>query len=560
MHLDLTPDGNNFLIEYETRDADKLSFVGGLRRSGSFFVADKSLAIAFQLRELFGDKMTLSPRVEEWSVEQWNRYDLGADEIISDAAFYHQREGAAFLRQINRGLLSHSPGTGKTLTTLLALKEVGKGDLPALVICPNSLKLTWKKEIEKWNSDLRTVVLEGTISKKEKLLAQDADVFIINYEALATFSIVGKYGSLKVEGKSSALNEKGFVTIICDEAHRIINPKSKQSRCVKELSRGKQVKNRWLLTGTPVSNKPDDFWSLLNFMDPFVWTSKSKFIDMFCETRHAFWGGLEIIGVRTDRKDLMSRIVNLYMHHVNKEDVLPDLPEKVHTYRYIEMKPKQKKQYEALKKDMITQTEDGNYIITTDPLTCLARLSQASDATLEMLPTDDGRGEVVLETPSNKVDTILEIAAEMGGESFVVVAPSKKLIYLCAEALRKKGYKLGLFTGDQDIEERQYNIEVFQEGHIQIIMGTIGAIKEGVTLTAASTLVFLNSGWSNIDYTQCENRVHRIGSKGNRVNIINVISTGSVQEAQIAALGKKDKFLQELLGSKQRCAEFVMGE
>jgi len=551
MHLDLTTDGEQLLVKYEPREADLLGLVQGLKRHGNYFVAKKSLAIPLQLRALFNDKMTCSEKVNQWGFSERSIRERRGIETVRPEFLQHQKVGAGWLASIKNGLIAHDPGTGKTATAILALNEVKQ--FPCLVICPNSIKRTWKYELEKWAPDLKVAVVDGTAAQRKKILQSDAQVFITNYESLPTLSHVGRFGSLKIETKNSALNEIPWKVIICDEAHRIINPRAKQTRCVKELARMKSVEYRWALTGTPLSNKPDDFWSILNFLEPDVWVSKVKFLDMFCQMTYNTWGGSEVVGLRPERKQLMADITNLYMDYVNKEDVLPDLPEKTFSTRFVEMKPKQKKQYKALVDDMLIKTEDGSYIIATSPLACLGRLSQAASATLEV----DEEGEVILQNPSCKIDALVELAEEMGGQQFVGVASSKKLIYLAAEKLKKEGYQVLLFTGDQDLEERQHNIEMFQAGHAQIILGTIGAIKEGVTLTAASTLVFINNTWSNVEYKQAQDRVHRIGSTGDRVNIIHLVAQDTVEERQTAALARKDGFLQDLLDSSKLAAELI---
>lgn len=548
MRLDLTSGDTELLLEYTPRESEELKLVGGLRRRGNFFVAQKSLSICLQLRELFGDKLEVSEKVRKWALDERNKRKLGTTPSVR-RLLQHQIDGSEWIVNVRNALIAHEPGTGKTLTALRTIDQVKA--FPVLVICPNTLKHTWKKECEKWYPDLKVTIIEGTVKKKRDILSSDAQIFIVNYEALPTLSHVGRFGSEPVDTKHGELNGIPWGAIICDEAHRIINPKAKQTRCVKELARMSSVQYRIALTGTPLSNSPADFWSILNFLEPDVWTSKSKFLDMFCEIRFNMWGGTEVVGLKKNRKDLMRNITDLYMHFVAKMDVLDDLPEKTFSTRYIQMKPKQAKQYKSLVEDMLVET-DGGYVIATSPLACLSRLSQAASATLTL--EDD---EVFLEAPSCKIEALLEFVDEMGDEPFVAVASSKKLINICAMELRKKGHKVLLITGDQDTDERQHNIEQFQAGNCKIMLMTIAAGKEGITLTAASTLVFLQTGWSNVDYLQTQDRVHRIGQKGDRVNIIHMITEGTVEERQVEVLQKKDEFLQELLNSKKSVANLL---
>lgn len=549
MYLDLTEDGSEFLIKYTPREADLLSLVGGLRRSGDSFISEKSLAMVLQLKALCGGKLDYSEGIRQWGInERKNRKDR-ATNTISGRFLQHQIRGSNWLINAENAILAYPAGTGKTATAIRSLCEVDS--FPALVVCPNTLKRTWKNEFEKWAPHLNVIALEGTASKRKKDLSLDADVYIINYESLASLSYVGRYGSLPVDRKNSALNEKNFKVIIVDECQRIINAKAKGTRCVKELARSESIKYRWALSATPIRDTPADFWSLLNYFEPSIWTSKSKFIDMFCQTSISFWGGLDIVGIKPHRRELFDEIVDLYLDFVVKEDVLPDLPPKTYSTRYIPLAGKQLKQYKAMLDDMIIKTDEGEYIIATSPLTASARLSQAAAATLEVI--DD---EVILRTPSCKIDAVIELAEEMGGQPFVGFASSKKLINLCADKLRKLDYKVVLITGDQSTQEREYNIQAFQEGRANILLMT-SAGSEGITLTAASTLVFIQLPWSNVLYSQVSDRVHRIGSVGDRVNIINLVSENTMEEKIIKALDDRDEHLSNLLKSQKELYRWI---
>lgn len=550
MEIDFTSDGEELLIKYTPREADVLGLVGGLRRLGDFFTSSKNMSVLLQLQELFNGNITYSERLIEWGINERKKRERqpGTDETLR-GFLQHQIDGSNWLTNAENAILCFPAGTGKTATALRAV-DVSR-PFPCLVICPNTLKRTWKAECEKWSPDLRVTILEGTAAQRKKALKTDADIYVVNYESLPSLSHIGRYGSLPVETKNSALNEIPWKAIIVDECQRIVNAKAKSTRCVKELSRGKSVQYRWALSATPIRATPADFWSLMNFFEPTVWTSRSKFIDMFCETKNNFWGGLELIGIRKDRKELFDKIIDLYMMTVVKEDVLPDLPPIVYSTRYVPLAGKQLKQYKQMLDDMIIKTDEGEYIIATSPLTASARLSQAAAATLEV-----NEDEVILRTPSCKIDAVVELAEEMADEQFVGFASSKKLVNLCADKLRSLGYKVVLITGDQDTIERQYNIESFQAGRAQILLMT-EAGSEGVTLTAASTLVFIQLPWSYVTYYQASQRVHRIGSKGNRVQIINLVSENTIEEKMIEALDRKDGHLSDLLKSKKEMSKWL---
>ena len=142
MYLDLTEDGSEFLIKYTPRDC---------------FVSEKSLAIAYQLRALFGDKLTYSEEVKTWAFAEREKRDNRAITTVSGPLYPHQERGAEWLYKVRSGLLAYDCGTGKSAACLRALDKLKEEAFPALLICPATLKRTWSTECEKWYPQLKVL-------------------------------------------------------------------------------------------------------------------------------------------------------------------------------------------------------------------------------------------------------------------------------------------------------------------------------------------------------------------------------------------------------------------
>src|SRR3990167_8313195 len=153
--------------------------------------------------------------------------------------FEFQKKGTKFLKEMPNVLLADQPGLGKTIQTIAAFEK----ELPKiLVLCPNSLKYTWKTEIEKWEKDQQPNVIDGFPMDRVKQWRENKKWTIANYELLL---------------RDWSYIHKEWDVIVCDEATRISNPGAKTTKALKKL----QAKRRIALTGTPISNRPDDIWS-----------------------------------------------------------------------------------------------------------------------------------------------------------------------------------------------------------------------------------------------------------------------------------------------------------
>lgn len=470
-----------------------------------------------------------------------------------------QRSGVAFLVKSRRALLADPPGTGKTaqlIRTLQVLQEMGENPFPALVVCPNSLKAsTWSREIDKWAPEITQQVIDGNATQRRKQLASGAQVSILNWEAVRLHSKLAPYGTVSMTEKEKAskeLNELGLRTVIADEAHKMGEPSTAQTRAVWAVMH--QAEFRYVATGTPVNRDIGSLWSLLHGIEPVWFPAKTKYLDYFAETSTNHFGGFEVHGIKPTTQEQFFKIVDPLMRRIPKEAALPHLPPVLPVQiRHTVMGAKQRKAYDEMERDMIAQLND--LLVAPNPLSQLIRLNQFASAHAEV--TDEG--QMRLSLPSVKVDDLVDLLDEMGDEEpLVVAAVSRQLIELAAEKLTKLKISFGLITGSQSQYERDQAVQRFQNGSIRVIMLTLGAGAEGLTLTRSRTMLFMQESYSEIQNAQARDRVHRIGSeRHDAIRIIKQITPGTVEERREELLAAKQMRMEEVVRDRETLAKLL---
>lgn len=470
-----------------------------------------------------------------------------------------QRSGVAFLVKGRRVLLADPPGTGKTaqlIRTLQVLQELGENPFPALVVCPNSLKLsTWSRELSTWAPEITTQVIDGNATKRRKQLESGAQVMIINWEAVRLHSRIAGYGTIALTDKEKEpkeLNKLGLRTVICDEAHKGKDPNAVQTRAVWALCH--QAEFVYYATGTPTADNIGDLWSLGHGMEPTWFPAKTKYLDRYAVTSLNPFGGLEVHGIKDTTKEEFFRIVDPLMRRIPKEAALPHLPPVLPVQiRHTVMSVKQKKAYVEMERDMIAQLND--LLVAPNPLSQLIRLSQFAAAAA----TVDEEGKMRLALPSSKVDDLVDLLEEMGpDEPLVVAAVSRQLIELAAERLKKLKITFGLITGSQSQYERDQAVQRFQNGRIRVIMLTLGAGAEGITLTRSRTMLFMQESYSEVQNAQARDRVHRIGSeRHDAIRIIKQVTPDSVEERREELLAMKQMRMEEVVRDRDTLAKLL---
>jgi SNF2 family DNA or RNA helicase len=199
-----------------------------------------------------------------------------------------------------------------------------------------------------------------------------------------------------------------------------------------------------------------------------------------------------------------------------------------------------------MKKNQLAVLDSGTSM-ALDELTELTRLTQLASACADVNPA----GEFRLCLPSSKIQALLELLEDMGSEQLVVFALSRQLIDLAAIVLEDKGIPCSVVVGGQTDYARQDAIDEFQAGRARVILLTLGAGSEAITLTAASTVCFLQRSWSMVQNRQAEDRVHRIGQEADKVTIVDLIAPGTVEEHIAQAIERKGDMLEEIVRDKE---------
>ena len=533
--------------------------------------------------------------------------------------FPHQRADVKFLSTAKRAILANGLGSGKSQSAFSTVKymyqHLGENPFPVLIVGPNSTKGSWKREIETVWPGLKVTVVDGTATGRRKALENaagsdepcpvhnavetepEADettkkrkstkkvktpectcpshVVIINWESLRSHSRLAPFGSIALkkctehggldpklkpascEVHPKELNNIKFRTVIGDEIHRAKDPASKQARALKAASGDAPF--RFAMSGTPIAASPEDLFSVLNWLYPEAYPSKSKYLDRFCETHFNSWGQRIVIGLKSHMEREFFSGLDPFLRRMPKEAILPFLPPVLRERRDVEMGAKQKKAYEQMRDQMLAELDSG-VVFTTSPLVKMTRLIQFASAYAEMEVQDVYDKEtrevkpqvvVTLSDPSAKLDAFMDDIEDFGEQSVIVFASSIQLIRLLSDRLNKAEIPHGLITGDQDTKERDKHMANFQEGKTQFILCTIQAGGTGITLTKGSIMVFLQRSWSMIDNLQAEARGHRIGSEiHDHVQIIDYVTAGSVEEEVFEAIDKKTDNLEKILRDK----------
>jgi SNF2 family DNA or RNA helicase len=387
-----------------------------------------------------------------------------------------------------------------------------------LIVAPLSILGVWEEEFEKFaDFPYSLTILKGTAKKKseqlKKLPEKGLQIVVVNYES-----------AWRLEKELLAY---GADLVIADEAHKLKENRSKQSQGMQHI--GDKARYKLLLTGTVITNREIDVFSQYRFLNPAVFgTSFYAFRNQYFDM--GGYGNHTPIFRKWMTDDFLRRLHSI-AYRVTKAECL-DLPDITEEVRSVELEAAAAKIYDSIESDSYAKMDESE-VTTGNILTRLLRLSQITGGHL----TDDDN---IVNTVSHaKIDALSDIidSAMAEDKKLVIMARFVPEMDDIQELLEKK--KIGYAAVRGGVKDREKEIHRFQyDDKCRVFVGQIAAAGLGITLTAASTMVFYSLDYNMSNFEQAKARIHRAGQKEN-CHYIYLIAKGTVDRKVLYALRKK---------------------
>jgi SWI/SNF-related matrix-associated actin-dependent regulator 1 of chromatin subfamily A len=436
---------------------------------------------------------------------------INYDKYSNRPPLEHQKEAIQKLVENKKFILADDMGLGKTTSTIIAALEANSKKV--LIICPATLKINWKREIENY-SDKSIYIAEG------KNFNTDADYVIINYDIIKNFHDPKKKDD-------SEILKANFDLVIVDEAHYIKNGQAQRTKLINDLV--KTVDRLWLLTGTPMTSRPMDYFNLLSLVDSPVSKNWMAYAIRYCQGYQFNVGGRKVWNITgaSNLDELRERTAATILRRL-KENVL-DLPDKIITPVYLRLKSKNYEEVMGEYYDWYDKNPDESKSLTVQ----FSKLTK-----VRQIIADE------------KISQTIEIAEN-------IIEQDKKVIIFCnftdslnkiIEHFGKSAVKL---DGSMSKPERQRSVDEFQDNpKVKVFVGNIKAAGVGITLTSAEAVIMNDLSFLPSDHAQAEDRAYRYGQKNN-VLVYYPIFENTIEGVIYDILNNKKQVIATVMGDNQ---------
>jgi SWI/SNF-related matrix-associated actin-dependent regulator 1 of chromatin subfamily A len=427
----------------------------------------------------------------------------------------HQKEAIQKLVENKKFILADDMGLGKTTSTIIAALE--SGSKKVLIICPATLKINWKREIENY-SDKTVFIAES------KNFSTESDFVIINYDIIKNFHDTKK----KDESQILASN---FDLVIVDEAHYIKNATAQRTKLINDIV--KKTERLWLLTGTPMTSRPIDYFNLLSLVDSPVAKNWMAYAIRYCAGYQFKVGNRKVWNVMgsSNLEELRDRTLGLTLRRL-KENVL-DLPDKIITPVYLRLKSKQYEEVMGEYYDWYDKNPEESKSLTVQ----FSKLTK-----VRQIIADE------------KIAQTIELAEN-------ILEQDKKVIIFCnfTDSLNKITEHFGKaavkLDGSMSKPERQHSVDEFQDNpKVKVFVGNIKAAGVGITLTSAEAVIMNDLSFLPSDHAQAEDRAYRYGQKNN-VLVYYPIFENTIEGVIYDILNNKKQVIATVMGDNQNPAD-----
>jgi SWI/SNF-related matrix-associated actin-dependent regulator 1 of chromatin subfamily A len=420
----------------------------------------------------------------------------------------HQKEAIEKLVGSRRFILADDMGLGKTTSTIIAALETGAKKI--LIICPASLKINWEREIANY-TDRSVYIAEG------KKYSTESDFVIVNYDILKNFHD-------PKEKDSSLLSQSNFELVILDEAHMVSNAQAQRTKIINNFV--KTIKRVWLLTGTPMTSRPINYYNLLSIIESPVAQNWMAYAIRYCQGYQFNAGKRKVWNVTgsSNLEELKDRTSKQILRRL-KEEVL-DLPDKIITPVYLRLKSKEYEDLMGEYYDWFEKKTDESSSLTVQfsKLMKVRKViaNEKAKQTIEFAENILEQGKKVI-IFTNFTDTLQTIYQHFG----------KQAVYL---------------DGSCNKVQRQYAVDQFQDNEkIKVFVGNLKAAGVGLTLTSAEAVIMNDLSFVPAEHSQAEDRAYRYGQKNN-VLVYYPLFENTIEGSIYDILNHKKKIIGTVMG------------
>ena len=440
-------------------------------------------------------------------------------------AFDHQKSGIEFLLKNSKCILADDMGLGKTYQSIVAALECNAERI--LVICPSSLKINWMREIQNFCEDVS--IIKGKYWDPNRFT-------IINYDILKNFHTIEERGKKYEDWEiRREIVEYNPDLIILDEAHFVKNHKSIRGKILKNIANKFSPDRIWLLTGTPIANRPMDYYNLLSIIGCSVANNWVHYARTYCEGIRFKKGG-RYIWVTTGASNLqeLNNKTKRTILRRKKDDVL-DLPDKLSTPVYLEL-----------------QNVEGYKNVWDEYLAKRKLEGKKGTPFRELVEMTLLRTFIALETVPYTIEKTEE-ALELGKKTIIFCNFNDEMDAF----IRHFGGKCVCLRGGMTDKQKQLAVDRFQEDdNCMVFIGQIKAAGVGITLSAAEIVIMNSLDWVPGNHEQAEDRAYRIG-QNKTVNIYYMLIDDTIDTLVWDILNEKKKIIDTIIGDDDIITEFI---